>query len=284
MSLCAHIFLKEGDEVLVEDPGYLGARAAFVNYGAKLRPVPVEQDGLDVNYIKKNYSQSRMLYVTPAHEYPLGGTLSLAKRMELLKWAAKNNTWILEDDYDSELRYTGRPLASLQGLDQDNRVIYIGTFSKVVFPALRVAYLILPTKELADHFKAIKAVLDRQLPIVEQIIMHAFIEEGHFVRHLRKMRLAYYERQKMLIQAVEKELKGKMRVEEQAAGMHLIGWLQPDQDDKEVSSRLAAQGILTNPLSGYCMKFERPPALILGYTAFNKFRLRHHVQKMARII
>jgi GntR family transcriptional regulator / MocR family aminotransferase len=284
LSLCAHMFINKGDDVLVEDPGYSGAKSAFVNYGATLCPVPVEEDGIDVKYITRNFRKPKLLYITPAHQYPLGGTLSLTKRMELLKWASKSQTWIIEDDYDSELRYTGRPLAALQGLDQDNKVIYIGTFSKVVFPGLRIAYMVLPNKQIAEYFTAVKAIFDRQFPVMEQLIINAFIEEGHFVRHLRKMRLAYYERQKMLIRAIEKELGDKLRVEEQPAGMHVVGWLPAKYNDREVSALLAKNGILANPLSDYSIRFEKRPALILGYTAFNKFKIRHYVQKMNQVI
>ena len=279
-SLCSQVLLKPNDEVVVEDPGYNGAKSAFVSCGARLRPVPVQSDGLDVEYLDKHGRGAKMVYVTPAHQYPMGGTLSLAKRLELLNWASEHESWILEDDYDSELRYTGRPLASLQGLDQHNRVIYIGTFSKVVFPALRVAYIVLPTRSMAEQFKYYKAVLDRQFPIMEQIILNSFVEEGYFARHLRKMRIAYDERQKMLIKAIDKDLFPKLRVQEQAAGMHLLGWLPESQNDTQISALLAKNGILVNALSEYTMKFRQKPALILGYTAFNKFRIRHYVQRM----
>jgi GntR family transcriptional regulator / MocR family aminotransferase len=284
LSLCAHVVLKNGDEVLIEDPGYAGARAAFANYGAKIIPVPVETDGVDVSFIEKHHNKAKIIYITPAHQYPLGGTLSLSKRMDLLRWAAKTNTWIIEDDYDSELRYTGRPLAALQGLDQSNKVIYIGTFSKVLFPGLRIAYMVLPTQKIADYFKAVKAVFDRQSPIMEQVITNTFIREGHFSRHLRKMRLEYHERQKMLIKAIEKDLGGKLYAEEQAAGMHLIGWLPKKSNDRGISASLLKHGIITNSLSEYTLKYARGPGLILGYTAFNKFKLRHYVQKMNQIL
>ena len=283
-SLCSHILTNKGDEVLMEDPGYGGARAAFANYGARIKPVPVDEDGVDVKFLIKHHRKAKMIYITPAHQYPMGGTLSLNKRMDLLKWSAKCNTWIIEDDYDSELRYTGRPLAALQGLDQRDKVIYIGTFSKVLFPALRIAYMVLPTVEMANRFTSVKAVFDRQCPIMEQVIINTFMEEGHFVRHLRRMRLEYHERQKMLIRAVEKDLAGKLRVEEQAAGMHVIGWLPKNSNDREVSEMLLRNGIYANALSNYTMKYSKGPGLLLGYTAFNKFRVRNYVQKMDRIL
>lgn len=284
LSLCSHALLGTGDRVMVEDPGYIGARAAFRNYGAKIIPVPVEADGLDVTFLRKQKENAKLIYLTPGHQYPLGGTLALDKRIELLNWAANRNTWIIEDDYDSELRYFGRPLAAMQGLDQSGKVIYVGTFSKVLFPGLRVAYMVLPTLAMSEHFKSIKAVFDRQLPIMEQVITNTFMHEGHFVRHLRKMRIEYLERQKVMIRAIEKELSGKLHVEEQPAGMHLIGWLPKKSSDQEISNALARKGIIANPLSEYTLKFRRDPGLLLGYTAFNKFKIRHYVQKMGMVI
>lgn len=284
LSLCSHILLSRGDEVLVEDPGYLGAKSAFRNYDAKIIPVPVESDGVDVAFVLRRHKSAKLIYLTPAHQYPLGGTLALDKRMELLNWVAKTNTWVIEDDYDSELRYSGRPLAALQGLDQAGKVIYIGTFSKVLFPGLRVAYMVLPTCGMAEQFKAAKAVFDRQLPLMEQVITATFMNEGHFARHVRRMRIEYHERQKILIKAIEQELEGKLMVQAQDAGMHLVGWLPEKYNDQLISHQLSKHGIIANALSDYTIKYSRGPGLLLGYTAFNKFRLRHYVQKMNLVL
>lgn len=284
LSLCSHLLLRKGNKVIIEDPGYVGARLAFENYGAKLLPAPVDHDGVNVDFIKSNYRSARLIYVTPGQQYPLGGTLSIGKRLDLLEYAAREGSWIVEDDYDSEFKYKGRPLAALQGLDEHGKVIYMGTFSKVLFPGLRMGYMVLPTPAMADDFASVRAVFDRQHSLVDQHILTTFLNEGHFIRHLRKMRLLYYERQAMLIRAIDKDMGGKITVHEQDAGMHLIGWLNARGDDKEVSELLSSNGIIAHPLSDYSLHFKRKPALILGYTAFNKFKIRANVQRMDAIL
>jgi GntR family transcriptional regulator/MocR family aminotransferase len=214
----------------------------------------------------------------------LGGTLSLNKRIAILEWAQQADAWILEDDYDSELRYNGKPLAALQGLDAYGRVIYMGTFSKVIYPGLRIGYVVFPTKQMAEHFTKVKAVFDRQTPIMEQAIVAEFISEGHFFRHLRRMRVVYAERQQFLLKAISKEAEKWFSVQPEEAGLHLTAWLKKGLDDKKVSATLAKEGIIANALSEYAIAFKAKPGLLLGYSAYNKFKLRHHMARVGRIM
>ena len=224
VDLAARVLLDPGDTAWVEDPGYQGARGALIAAGIRLAPVPVDAEGLDVRRGARSAPGARLVYVTPSHQYPLGVTMSLNRRLALLEWASASGAWILEDDYDSEYRYAGRPLAALQGLDTAGRVIYAGTFSKVLFPALRLGYLVVPP-ELVDAFVAARALADRHSPSVTQAALADFIDGGHFARHVRRTRALYAERQAALVHAARRTLGGLLEVAPAEAGMHLMGWL-----------------------------------------------------------
>ncbi|SRR6266851_6959096 len=192
LDLAARLLLDPGDAAWIEDPGSLAARGALLGAGARLVPVPVDREGLVVAAGIARCPHARLAFVAPSHQAPLGVTLSLARRLALLQWARQQSAWILEDDYDSEYRYAGRPLEALQGLDNANRVIYIGTFSKVLFPALRLGYLVVPS-ELGEVFIAARRFVDRHVSALEQVALADFMLEGHFTRHLRRMRTLYAE-------------------------------------------------------------------------------------------
>ena len=217
LDLAARVLLDPGDAVWIEEPGYLGARAALAAAGAKLVPVPVDAEGLDVAAGVALQRAAAMAYVSPSHQYPLGVTMSLSRRLALLEWARAAGAWVLEDDYDSEYRYAGRPLAALQGLDGDGRVIYLGTFSKVMLPSLRLGYLVLPP-DLVDAFVAARAIADRHSPSVEQAALADFIVDGQLDRHIRRMRMLYAERQAALVDAAKRELAGVLDVPASDAG------------------------------------------------------------------
>ncbi|GAB3223223.1 MocR-like pyridoxine biosynthesis transcription factor PdxR [Spirosoma arcticum] len=272
--LAGSLLLQPGDSFWMEDPGYSGARAGLSASGGIACPVPVECDGIDLDYAQTKYPAARVVYVTPSHQYPMGGTMPYPARKRLLDWAMQQQGWIIEDDYDSELRYTGRPLPALQGLDSAGRVVYIGTFSKTLFPALRIAYLILPDRTMADLFTRAKVLLDRQTPLVEQLILTRFIQQGHFGRHLRRMRQLYKTRQEWLLEAL-REIPALHPTQALTAdaGMNQLFWLPTSLDDRVVSAELAKRGVITPPLSDYTVLHQQPPALLLGYAAFTKEQL-----------
>ncbi|HEY2511577.1 MAG TPA: PLP-dependent aminotransferase family protein, partial [Polyangiaceae bacterium] len=237
-----------GDKVWMEEPGYGGARDALLLAGAKIVPVPVRDDGLDVAAGVRRAGRARGAYVTPSHQYPLGVAMSATKRVQLLEWARRSGAWIVEDDYDSEYRYEGQPLSSLHGLDRDARVVYTGTFSKVLFPALRLGYLVVPA-DLVTRFRELREAMDIFPPPLPQAVLAELIVEGHFARHLRRMRAVYAERREALVAALTRELGDVVSVVGEAAGMHLVVVLPPGMDDVEVARRAARRGISAAPLS-----------------------------------
>lgn len=283
LDLTARMLLDEGDAAWIEDPGYLGARGALLGAGAHLVPVPVDGEGLDVAAGKACSPGARLIYATPSHQYPYGVTMSLPRRLALLEWASQAGAWVLEDDYDSEYRYAGRPLAALQGLDSEGRVIYLGTFSKVLFPALRLGYMIVPP-DLVDAFAAARALVDRHSPTLDQAALADFISDGHFARHIRRMRALYAERQAILVEAATHELSGTLDVHSAEAGMHLVGWLPEGVDDVEASRRAAANGVAAPPLSMYSLQLLRRGGLLLKYTAVGEKEIREGVQRLAKAL
>jgi GntR family transcriptional regulator/MocR family aminotransferase len=226
---------------------------------------------------------ARLAYVTPSHQYPLGVTLSLGRRLALLAWASRADAWILEDDYDSEFRYAGHPLAALQGLDTSGRVIYIGTFSKTLLPSLRLGYLIVPP-DLVDAFTSARAVVDRQSPSLEQAVLADFIADGHFGRHVRRMRRLYAERQQLLIEAASRELCGVLELRPESAGLHVVGWLPAGTDDRSSSRAAHARGVDAIPLSATYLGPPNASGLLLGYAAYSEAEIRAGVREFARAL
>lgn len=283
LDLCARLLLDPGDQAWIEDPCYLGARAALSANGARTVPVPVDGEGLDVAAGKEKAPGARLACVTPSHQYPTGATMSVGRRLALLEWSSRVGAWILEDDYDGEFRYSGRPLPSLQGLDNGGRVLYLGTFSKSLFPALRLGYLVVP-EDLVDAFANAKALSDRHTPAVEQAILAEFVAEGHFGRHLRRVRKLYAERQAALVEAAKEELAGLLEVRASDAGLHLVGHLAENVDDELASQRAATMGILAPSLSAHRLSGSGPPGLVLGYAAFEEQVIRHGVGRLAEVL
>lgn len=283
LALIAQVLIDEGDTIWMEDPGYLGARNVFAASGAKVVPVPIDAEGFDLSFALKNSKKARLACVTPSHQFPLGTVMSLSRRLALLNWAKSSNSWIVEDDYDSEFRYAGRPFPSLQGLDEQaaNRVIYVGTFSLTIFQSLRLGFMVVP-ENLIDVFTAARALADSHSPSIDQAVLTDFIEEGHYARHLRKMRALYAERQKALVIAAKSELDGILEVPPDDAGMHLIGWLPEGVSDKDASQKASEQGVVANPFSAYSSKKLAREGLILGYTAFSPGQIRNGVERLAK--
>jgi len=280
LDLAVRLLLDPGDTAWVEDPGYLGARGAFRAAGIRTVPIPVDHEGLNAAEGESRAPEARLACVTPSHQFPLGATMPLARRMMLLDWARRRRAWIVEDDYDSEFRYAGRPLPALQGLDSSGRVIYTGTFSKVLFPALRLGYMVVP-KQLVDAFVSARALADRHPPGLEQALAAEFLAEGHFARHLRRMRALYAERQQALLAALRSEIGDGLEVAPAEAGMHLIGWLRNGADDSAVAQKAAEAGVLVTDLSAYSMKAQLRPGLLLGYAAFTPRQIREAARKLA---
>lgn len=283
LDLAAKVLLDPGDSVWVEDPGYPGARSVLTVAGAQLVPVPVDDDGIDVDEGLLRCSRPRLAYVTPSRQYPLGHTMSLSRRLRLLEWAAAAEAWIIEDDFDAEFRYSGRPLPALQGLDEYGRVIYTGTFSKSLFPSLRLGYLVVP-RALIDVFLTARALTDRHRPTLDQTVLASFLAEGHFLRHLRRLRAAYAQRQEVLLEALHRHLDGVVKVDAAAAGTHLVAWLPDGLSDSAISDRAAEDDTAAPPLSHWTIERTDMNALILGYTGFSLPTIRYRATRLGELI
>lgn len=279
LQIAAQVLLNPKEGVWMEEPGYPGARQAFTMAGARLISVPVDSDGMKVEEIIRRGSDARAAYVTPSHQFPMGMTMSATRRMLLLNWAARSGAWIIEDDYDSEYRFGSRPISSLQGLDTDERVIYIGTLSKVLFPALRLGYAVIP-KDLVTAFSATRDAFDVFSSTLYQSVLTDFIREGHFARHIRRMRMLYMERRKALIEAIHLQMGDTLEVIDAEAGMHLVALLPSGIDDTTVSRNAAQRGISAMPLSSRYMKPPTRGGLILGYGGANERQLRDGIRKL----
>ena len=248
LNLAARVLLDPSSPVWIEEPGYVGARDVLQLREARIIPVPVDEEGLNVTAGIKRFPKARAVYITPSHQYPLGATMSAPRRLQLLDWAERSSAWIIEDDYDSEYRYESLPIASLQGLDRNSRVLYIGTFSKVLFPSLRVGYMVIPA-DLVERFAAVRDATDIFPQTFVQMALAEFIREGHFARHLRRMRALYAARRAALVNAIDEELGDTLTVHGSEAGMHLVATLIHARKDVTVSTRAGQQGLWVMPLS-----------------------------------
>jgi GntR family transcriptional regulator / MocR family aminotransferase len=279
LQLSAQVLLDSNDRVWIEEPGYHGARHALRMAGARLVPVGVDDEGLDVRQGIRRDPQARAVYITPSHQYPLGMTMSATRRMLLLNWAARSGAWIMEDDYDSEYRFGGRPIASLQSLDSGARVIYVGTFNKVMFPALRLGYLVVP-KDLVRAFSAARDATDVFSSTLYQAVMTDFIREGHFARHIRRMRILYMHRRTGLVEAIHKQLGEKLEVIGAEAGMHLVALLRRGVSDLAVARKAAQMGVSAMPLSACYLKPPARGGLILGYGGTDTQQINEGIAKL----
>lgn len=283
LSLISAVFLEPNDEVWIEDPGYTSARSLFALSRTKLIPVPVDEDGLSIKAAFGQSKNPKLIYVTPSHQYPLGVTMSVTRRLSLIETARATGAWIIEDDYDSEYRYSGHPLASLQGLDQNGRVLYVGTFSKTIFPSLKLGCMVVPP-DLVDVFTAARMLSGAHSPLIEQAILSEFIAEGHFARHVRRMRTLYEERQKILIDEVKRNLEGLLEMKADDAGMHLVGWLPDNFDDREASQKAVAENISLMPISDHCINEYPRKGLVFGYAAFNEKQIQGGIARLSEVL
>lgn len=279
LNLAVRTLLNPGEVAWLENPGYFGARGALLATGARLVPVPVDEQGLVVEIGQERCPEVRLVSTTPSHQFPTGVTMSLARRMILLDWARQAGAWILEDDYDSEYRFRGRPLEALQGLDHDGRVLYIGTFSKVLFPALRLGYLIAPT-ELIEPLLLMRRSLDMHLPMLEQMALCDFLHEGHYARYLRQMRHHYQKLRDLLSRELQAHMGGLLEVHASEVGMHLVGWLPPGKDDRRAANLAAQVGIQVLPISTYSLEPLPRGGLVFGYARTNEEAIPHGVKRL----
>jgi len=279
IDLAARLLLDPGELALVEDPSHLGFHGALKGAGVGIVPVAVDREGLRLDPAAAPKA-ARLACVTPSHQFPLAVTMSLPRRLALLDWARRQDAWILEDDYDSEFRFAGRPLEALAALDRDGRVLYLGSFSKIMFPGLRLGYLVLPG-DLVDSFVAARRFVDVHPPALAQAALADFFEAGHFGRHLRRMRMVYRERGLAMKAAIDRELGGALALETPAAGLHAIAWLPKGADDRALSRAAAEQGIEARPLSLYAVGAV-PPALVLGFGSVEPRGARDGARRLAK--
>jgi GntR family transcriptional regulator/MocR family aminotransferase len=283
LRICAAVLLGRGERVAMEEPGYAGARTALGAEGAEPVPVPVDDEGIDVAALHALGPGFRAAYVTPSHQYPLGASMSAARRLALLAWARERGAWILEDDYDSEYRYVSRPLGALQGMAADGRVVYVGTFSKVLFPALRVGYLVVPPA-LRDEVLRARQALDLFSPTLYQHALAAFLREGHFARHLRRMRALYLRRRAALLDGLARECGGRLTVHNADAGLHVATLLPAGTDDRDVCRRMRSRGLTATPLSS-CYAGDAPRSgLLLGFGGTPEPRLTAATRVLGEIL
>jgi GntR family transcriptional regulator/MocR family aminotransferase len=281
LDLLARILLEPGDRVAIENPGYPAARQLFAAHGACLVPVPVDEDGIVVEQLRG--SRTRLVVVSPSHQFPTGAVLSLPRRLSLLAWARSEDSLVVEDDYDSGFRFEGRPLASLHGLDDSGSVVYLGSFSKLLFPSLRVGYAVLPPV-LVKPFQEAKELTDRQTPILEQQLLAAFLGEGHFEHHVRRMRQLYRERRRALVEALQQRLSGALQVVGASAGMHLMVRILIPMSEYELVARAAAEGVAVYPAAPYYHGPSLSPALLLGYAGMSEEAIHDGVDGLARAV
>lgn len=262
--LTSQLLTDNGDSVWMEEPGYRGAQACFLAAGLTVTPIPVDQEGLNPLLAPKNAPAPRLIYVTPSHQYPSGVTMPVPRRLVLLEYASRTGSWIIEDDYDSEFRYDTPPTPSLQGLSEQASVIYVGTFSKVLYPGLRLGYLVLPDR-LAENFKRAHARLHREGNYPVQSALAEFIANGHFTRHINRMRAVYRQRQACLRTALAPAVTAGLQLSDGHAGMHLLAELDSFEKEEILVRRANETGITLSPLSRYYLGENKRPGLVLGY-------------------
>jgi GntR family transcriptional regulator / MocR family aminotransferase len=280
LDLLARFLLKQGDPVWMEDPGYFGATIAFGNVGATIIPVPVDNEGLSVSTGIRMCPHARGVYLTPAHQFPLGMTMSLDRRMAVLKWASRAGAFVIEDDYDSEYRFEGQPVPAMQSLDQNSSVIFVGSFSKLLFPSLRLGYVVMPSS-LVDYFVAFRCRTDFRNLDVDQAVLCDFIVEGHLGRHLRRMRNLYSRRLAALIDGGKKYLKGLLRISDAKAGLYTVGLLENGMTSRQAEKAASNHGVEVLALDRYTLKRPDPRGVLLGFAAYDETAIRDGLVELA---
>lgn len=279
LDLIARVLIERGEGVAIEDPGYQGTREVLLAAGARVFPVAVDRDGLDPDELP---SKARLAFVTPSHQFPTGAILSLARRLALLDWAKRKQALIVEDDYDGEFRYEGQPLESLQGLDREGRVIYIGTFSRTIFSALRIGYLIAP-KRLVQAFMAAKWLCDRHTATLEQQTLAEFISTGMYERYLRRVRRRNTQRRRMLLEGVHKHFGNRVEITGDGAGAHLVVWPKHRAAEQTLVRNAAARGVGIYGMSPYYLKRPARTGIMLGYSRMTEREIQEGVRRLSEV-
>jgi GntR family transcriptional regulator/MocR family aminotransferase len=283
LDLLARFLLKKDDPIWMEDPGYFGATVAFGNVGAKMIPVPVDEEGLSVSAGKKLCMHAKGVYLTPAHQFPLGVTLSLERRIAVLNWASRIGSFVIEDDYDSEYRFEGQPAPALQSLDTHSNVIFIGSFSKTMFPSLRMGYVVLPPG-LVDSFLAFRIKTDFRNANFDQAVLCEFIAEGHLARHLRRMRNLYAQRLTALIEGGKEHLSGVLELSNVRAGLYTIGFLRNGMSSRQAEKLAAAQGVEVLAVDRYTFRRPDPKGLVIGFAGYDEGAIQEGLKRLSRAL
>ncbi len=279
LDLIARVLTERGDRVAIEDPSYQGTREVLRAAGGRLLPVAVDRDGLNP---AKLPSSARIVFVTPSHQFPTGAILPLARRVALLEWARRRNAVIVEDDYDGEFRYEGQPLESLQGLDREGRVIYIGTFSRTIFSALRIGYLIAP-KRLIPAFTAAKWLCDRHTATLEQETLAEFISSGMYERYLRRVRCRNAARRKVLLDSLRSHLGDRVEVTGDGAGAHVVLWPRRPIAEEFLIGGAASRGVGVYGISPYFVKQPIRTGIMLGYSRMTETEIREGIRRLSEV-
>lgn len=281
LHLIAQVLLDNKDQVVIEEPGYLGARHVFQMHGARLLPVRVDAGGMMVENLPA--ANVKLAYVSPSHQFPTGAILSLQRRLELLAWAEKQGAMIIEDDYDSEFRYGGRPIPALQGLEHSDAVIYVGTFSKVLFPGLRIGYLVAP-RPLINPFERAKWLMDRHTPLLEQRALTDFIEEGHFDRHLRRMRTLYDRRRQALVRSLTALFGDRVTIVGENSGMHLMVRFNNRLGNDQILQRAEEAGVGLTDARLYYLRSGGEGEFVFGYSALSERKIQEAIRRLAKVL
>jgi GntR family transcriptional regulator / MocR family aminotransferase len=284
LDIIGHLMLDPGDVAWVEDPGYPGAWSAFHNSSVRTVPIPVDEQGLNIGWAERHAEPAKLVYTTPSHQFPLGLTMGMQRRQALLAWAERKKAWIVEDDYDCEFHFRSRPIPSLHALDRYGHVVYLGTFSKNFFPALRLGYCVVP-QHLASAVYAARLATDLHPPVLEQLVLADFIVEGHYDRHLRRMRKVYAERLEALYDSAKEYCSGVLDVHEVDNGLHTVGKLE-GVTGEQVYERAVARDVDVTPLSPYWLSRERQTwdGLLLGFGAVRPESIRDGMRRLAEAI
>ena len=283
LDLLARLLLRPGDPVWMEDPGYFGATIAFRNAGAKIIPVPVDGQGISITAGRSYCAQPKGVYVTPGHQFPLGVTMSLERRLELIAWAHREGVFVIEDDYDGEFRFAGRPVPTLQSLDSGGNVIVMGTFNKMLFSSLRLGYVVLPPS-LIEAFLSLRFGTDLRNTNFDQAVLCDFIVEGHLGRHIRRMRELYAVRLDALVEAGKRHLKGCMEIGSVRAGLYTAGFLQNGMTSREAEATLIEHGVDALGMHRFTLSGDDPRGVVLGFAAFDEKEIRRGVVQMAHAL